>query len=175
MIILCIIIFFSRIIDVSLGTVRTIMTVRGNRKVAALIGFVEVMIWFMVVREALNTDETSIFIAIAFAGGYAAGTFIGGLVAKIILPSNSLVQVITSKRDPELLKTISNAGFSMTVSDVYGRDHITEKYMLFIYVGGKYVFKLKNIIIKSDPLAFISISEGKSAINGQIVPIEKKK
>lgn len=175
MLVLCIIIFFSRIIDVSLGTIRTIMTVRGNRKVAASIGFVEVMLWFLVVREALSTEETSIFVAIAFAGGYAAGTFIGGLVAKLMLPSNQLVQVITSKRDNDLLRAISDAGFPMTVSDVYGRDHIAEKYMLFIYVDGKYVSKLKNIIIQSDKAAFISISEGKSSINGQIVPMEKKK
>lgn len=173
--ILCLMIFFSRIIDVSLGTIRTIMTVRGNRKIAASIGFVEVMLWFLIVREALNTEETSLFIAISFAGGYAAGTFIGGLVAKLMLPSNQLVQVITSRRDNELLKAISDAGFSMTVSDVYGRDHIAEKYMLFIYVDGKYVPKLKDTIIKIDSSAFISISEGRGAINGQIVPIDNRK
>lgn len=175
MVILCVVVFFSRIIDVSLGTVRTIMTVRGNRKLAAGIGFVEVLLWFLIVREALSTDETSIFVAVSFAGGYAAGTFIGGLVAKLMLPSNHLVQVITSSRDTALLKAISDAGFSMTVADVYGHDHIAEKYLLFIYVDGKYVTKLKNIIIENDKTAFISMSEGKAAVGGQIVPIDKKK
>ena len=175
MVVLCIIIFISRILDVSLGTVRTIMTVRGNRKVASMIAFVEVMLWFIIVREAINTEETSIFIAISFAAGFAVGTYVGGLVAKLLFPSNSLVQVITSNRDPQLLKIISDEGFPMTVSDVFGREHITEKYMLFIYVNGKFINKLKNLIIENDPLAFISISEGKSAINGQIVPLEKRK
>jgi uncharacterized protein YebE (UPF0316 family) len=175
LIVLCLAIFFSRILDVSLGTIRTIFTVRGNRKAAAGIGFVEVMIWFLVVREALNTDEESIFIAIAFAGGYASGTFIGGLVAKQLFPSNQLVQVITSSRNNELLKAISDAGFSMTVADVYGRDHLAEKYLLFIYIDGKYFEKLKNIITEKDSMAFISISEGKASYNGQIVPFEKRK
>ncbi|MDD4125956.1 MAG: DUF5698 domain-containing protein [Eubacteriales bacterium] len=173
--ILCVIIFFSRILDVSLGTVRTILTVRGNRKASALIGFFEVMLWFLIVREALNTEENSIFIAIAFSGGYASGTFIGGLVVKLMVPSNHLVQVITTNRDNELLHAISDAGFSMTVSDVYGHDHISEKYMLFIYIDGKYLNKLKNIIIQKDKSAFISVSEGKASVNGQIVPIEKRK
>lgn len=172
---LCVIIFFSRILDVSLGTVRTIMTVRGNRKVAALIGFIEVMLWFLIVREALNTDETSIFIAISFAGGYAAGTFIGGLVVKLLVPSNYLVQVITSNRDSSLLQAISDAGFSMTVADVFGRDHLSEKYLLFIYVDGKYLTKLKETVVKYDSSAFISISEGKASLNGQIVPFDNKK
>ncbi|NLN55804.1 MAG: DUF2179 domain-containing protein [Clostridiales bacterium] len=175
LLLLCVIIFFSRILDVSLGTVRTILTVRGNRRVSALIGFGEVMIWFLVVREALNTDEKSIFIAVAFAGGYASGTFIGGLIAKKLFPSNHLVQVITSSRDGELLKAIGDAGFPMTVADVYGRDHLAEKYLLFIYIDGKYLDKLKGIIFEKDNNAFISVSEGKASYNGQIVPVEKRK
>lgn len=175
MLVLCIVVFFSRILDVSLGTIRTIMTVRGNRKAAAAIGFVEVMIWFLVVSEALNTDETSIFVAISYAGGYAAGTFIGGLIVKLLFPSNYLVQVITSNRDSALLQAIGDVGFSMTVADVYGRNHSSEKYMLFIYVDGKYLKKLKQTVVKYDKSAFISISEGKASLNGQIIPFNNKK
>lgn len=174
MLVFCIIVFFSRIVDVSLATIRTIITVRGQRIRSALIGFFEVLVWFLVVREALNTEERSIFIAISFAAGYATGTFIGGIIAKYFFPSNHLVQVITSKRDNELLKAISDAGYSMTVSDVFGRDHVSEKYMLFIHVGGKYVSDLKKLIIQLDKSAFISLSESKDYINGQIVPLRKK-
>ncbi len=170
MLVLCLAIFFCRIIDVTLGTVRTIMTVRGNRKVAAIIGFVECMIWFLIVREALSTEETSIFIAASYAGGFAAGTFIGGLIVKLFIPTNLIVQVITSKRDDLLLHAISEAGFSMTVTDAYGRDRLSEKYLLIIYIDGKYLENLKQIILKFDSSAFISISEGKNAINGRIVP-----
>src|SRR5574344_365805 len=165
MVILCIMIFFSRIIDVSLGTVRTIMTVRGKRSVAAIIGFIEVMVWFLVVREALNTDETSIFVAISFAGGYAAGTIIGGLIVKIFIPTNMIVNVITSKRDDMLLEAISDAGFPMTIADVYGRERF----------DGKYLEKLKQTILALDNGAFISVSEGKISFNGRIKPYEKDK
>jgi len=168
--ILLLIVFFSRVADVSLGTIRTIMTVRGNRTLAALIGFVEVLVWFLVAREALNSGDSSIYIAISYAGGYAAGTYVGGVLAKWLFPSNCLVQVITSKRDPVLLKAIADEGYSMTVSDVYGRDHISEKYMIFIHLKGKYVAKLQKIVIENDPQAFISISEGRNSINGSIVP-----
>jgi uncharacterized protein YebE (UPF0316 family) len=175
MLVLCIAIFFSRILDVSLGTIRTIMTVRGNRKIAATIGFIEVTVWFLIVKEALSTDETSIFVALAYAGGYAAGTFIGGLIVKLFMPTNLVVQVITSKRDNHLLQAISDAGYSMTVADVYGRDHMSEKYMLIIYIDGKYLEDLKKIILKFDGSAFVSISEGKTALNGRIIPYDKKK
>ena len=60
--ILCVKIFFVRILDVSLGTVRMIITVKGNKLVASLIGFFEILVWFLIVKEALNTTETSILL-----------------------------------------------------------------------------------------------------------------
>ena len=62
---LCFKIFFVRIIDVSLGTARTIIMVRGKGLIASIIGFFEVFVWFLIVREALNTTESGLFIAIS--------------------------------------------------------------------------------------------------------------
>ena len=88
LILLCIKIFCARIADVSLGTIRTIFTVRGKNFFASLIGFIEICIWFTIVREALNTDSTSIWIMISYAGGYATGTFIGGRLSNRLLLIN---------------------------------------------------------------------------------------
>ena len=82
MLFLLIKIFVVRIIDVSLGTFRTILTVKGKRTYASAIGFIEVLIWFLIVREALNTDAGGIIVGIAYAGGFSTGTFIGGLLSE---------------------------------------------------------------------------------------------
>ena len=81
---LCIKIFCCRIIDVSLATMRTIVTVKGKPLVAALIGFIETTIWFLIVREALlfAGNNSNWVVAIAYAGGFASGTFLGGILAK---------------------------------------------------------------------------------------------
>ena len=76
---LCIKVFLARIVDVSLGTFRTIITVKGKALYASIIGFFEVLIWFLVVKEALNTNETGILIGISYALGFAAGTYIGSV------------------------------------------------------------------------------------------------
>ena len=175
MLLICLLIFCSRILDVSIGTVRTILTVRGNRLAAAGMGFLESFLWFVVVRKALSSDEDSILVAIAFAAGFATGTYVGGLVAKLIVPSSSVLQVITSIRDNELLHKISDAGYPMTIADVYGRDHTAEKYMLFITVNSKHLSRLNKLIIENDSNAFISISEGRSAINGRLTPFDNRK
>ena len=68
---LCLKIFFARIIDVTLATLRTVYSVKGKTLLAGIIGFIEATIWFIVVKEALNTDIQSPFIVMSDAGGFA--------------------------------------------------------------------------------------------------------
>ena len=83
---MCIKIFCARLIDVSLGTFRTINTVKGKDLAAASIGLVEITVWFLIVKEALNTDNNSIWIVISYAMGFSVGTYIGGKISKRFIP-----------------------------------------------------------------------------------------
>ena len=82
---MCLKIFFARLIDVSLGTFRTINIVKGKDLIASIIGLIEITVWFLVVKEALNTDNNSIFIVLAYALGFSVGTYIGGKISIVIL------------------------------------------------------------------------------------------
>ena len=62
MILTCLKIFLARIVDVSLGTIRTVLVVKGKSITPAVVAFFEVLIWFIVAREALNTELNSILI-----------------------------------------------------------------------------------------------------------------
>ena len=64
---LCIKIFTARLIDVSLGTIRTIFTIKDKHLVASLIGLIEVIVWFLVVQAALNSTENNFFIAFSYS------------------------------------------------------------------------------------------------------------
>lgn len=163
---LCIKIFFVRIIDVSMGTFRTIVTVKGKKLLASLIGFVEVFIWFVIVKEALNTESTSIFIAFAYAGGYATGTFIGSALSEKLIKGNFGVQVITSKKDDELVAFLKKSGFGVSVIDVRSEQEQNEKYMLFIEIDKSKFEDLQKLIKKYDPNAFIVVNETKKVYNG---------
>lgn len=85
LVILCLKVFFARILDVSLGTVRTMVTVKGNRLIASVVGFVEILVWFVIVKEVLNTDENSLWLGISYAGGFATGTYLGAFISENIL------------------------------------------------------------------------------------------
>ena len=166
MLFLCIKIFFARIMDVSLGTVRTIFTVKGKNLIASLIGFVEICIWFIIVREALNTDETSLWIMVAYASGYATGTYIGGKLSNSIIKTNFTVQVITSNL--KLAELLRNEGYAVSLINIQGQEEKTDKYMLFIEIRHKNLTHLKEFIRENDEKAFVVVNETKFVQNGFI-------
>lgn len=168
---LCLKIFFVRILDVSMGTFRTIITVKGKPLYASIIGFIEVFIWFVIVKEALNTDETSIFVAISYALGYATGTFIGGILSKKLISGNLSVQVITS--NIELVDRLRDKGYGVTVMDVEGKDKEVDRFMLFIQINNKSMNHLQQLIKKIDSSAFIVVNETKYIENGFINNVVK--
>ena len=74
---LCLLIFGLRICDVTLGTVRTVAIVKGYLSIAVALGFFEVLIWILAVSQVIVRINESIFLALAFAGGFAAGNAVG--------------------------------------------------------------------------------------------------
>lgn len=166
LLLLCIKIFCVRIMDVSLGTMRTIVTVKGKAVAASLIGFFEVLIWFLVVKEALNTDINSIWIAISYAGGYATGTYIGSMLSNTFIKGNFGVQVILSDESNKVVDTLRKEGYAVSVIDVKGQDKEKEKYMLFIEIDKKRFNHLRNLIKELDEKAFIVVNETRMVQNG---------
>lgn len=67
------IIFFARVCDVSLGTIRTIVTVQGRTVIAFFLGLVEVVIWISIVSTIVLTINNSPVLVVFYAFGYATG------------------------------------------------------------------------------------------------------
>ncbi|MBE6139482.1 MAG: DUF2179 domain-containing protein [Firmicutes bacterium] len=161
---MCIKIFFARLIDVSLGTFRTINTVKGRDLIAALIGLIEITVWFLVVKEALNTNNNSYFIVAAYALGFSVGTYIGGKISKLFIKSNLEVQVILSSKDDNVVNRIRENGYGVTAIEVKGTKDT--KYMLYIQIRDNTLENLKKILRKLDNKAFIVVNETKYVENG---------
>ena len=113
MLYICIKIFLARIVDVSLGTIRTGLGVKGKNITPAIVAFFEVLIWFYAAREALSTNIDSILIPIFYSGGYAAGTYIGTFISNRFVEGLIGVQVIT-KSSLETDSFLSAASFQET-------------------------------------------------------------
>ena len=153
---LCVKIFFVRIIDVTLGTVRTIFTVKDKVFFASIIGFFEVLVWFLIAKEALDTDIDSVYIGIFYALGFACGTYIGGKISRRVIKGNFSVEVITSKA----------TGFGVSVMNINQKEDEPLKYMFFMEIESNKFDKLHKIIKRYDKRAFIVVNESKTVVNG---------
>jgi len=164
LLLLCLKVFCARVVDVSMATCRTIMTVKGKRVWAALIGFFEGLLWFSIVKEALNTNETSFLIGVAYAGGFATGTYIGGWLSSTFIKGTFGVQVITINKT--MVDCLRSNGYAVSVINIEGQDKENKKYMLFLEIDKKRFKNLKKLIKTLDEKAFIVVSDTREVENG---------
>lgn len=163
---LCVLIFFVRIIDTSLATIRTIFIIRNKIFISTFIAFFEILVWFLIVKEAMNTSNNSIFIAISYSLGFAMGIFLGILITDKAITTVVSVNIVINKNRKEVLKSLIENNFAFSISKIKGRDLIKNKDMLFIVTTNKKLNKLKKLIIDLDETAFIVVGDNKYIYNG---------
>ena len=155
-----------------MSTIRTINVVKGKTLIATIIGFFEVLIWFLVVKDALNTELSgfwnSLIIGVSYSGGFAAGTFVGGKLSDKFVHGNLTLQVILTKNDDNVINAIRNEGYAVSVIDVKGQLDTNDKYMLFMEIDKRSLNNITSLIKKLDEKAFIVVNETKLVQNGFI-------
>lgn len=72
-------IFFARVIDMSLATMRMILVFRGRRLEGAALGFIEVTVYITALSRIVGSIN-NISNLIAYSSGFAAGTLVGGYI-----------------------------------------------------------------------------------------------
>lgn len=155
-IILPLLIFAARILDVSLGTVRIIFVSRGLKYLAPLVGFFEVIIWLLAIRVIIqNLNNVACYIA--YGAGFAMGTFIGLQIEKKIAIGNSLVRVVTQKDAAELIEHLREKDYGVTSVDaqgVKGKVHV-----IYIIIRRHDIENVAGIIREFNPQAFYTIED----------------
>lgn len=159
----CLKIFFARMTDVCLGTFRTVNVVKGNKGTATIIAFIEVLIWYLVAKEALNPNINSWLIPVAYAGGFATGTYIGMLLSGRYISGHLTINVISSVIDKSHIDEIKKHGFGVSMLNTHD-----DKTMLIMEINKKHLKELKSVIKSIDGNAFIIINETKYVHNGFI-------
>ncbi len=159
-VLLPVIIFLSRIADVSLGTLRITMVSRGYKWQSALLGFFEVLIWVIIVAQILtNLDNWINYVA--YAAGFSAGTFIGLYIEDKMKVGTVMIRIITLHKSEELIEALKEAGVALTSID--GKGGFNDVKVIFSVIKRKKMNKVYNIVNEIDPEAFFSSEDVKYA------------
>lgn len=156
---LAVAIFLARVIDVSLGTVRTILVIRGHRIYAALIGFVEVLIWIVAVAQVMRNLD-SWYLAVAYAAGFAVGNVVGMWLENMLALGQELVRAISENRDVDLADELRRAGFSVLEMDGHDDDRKPVEVLLIVEKRRR-IPRLLAAIRTADPEALCTVTDVK--------------
>ena len=118
-----ILIFFGKLCEVAISTVRVVLTARGNRLVASLLGAVEICIWIIVTSTVLLGISEDPLRAVAFGLAFAVGIFMGITIEDKLALGLSQIEVIA---EVDVAQKITNdfreQGFGVTTFYCEGLD-----------------------------------------------------
>ncbi|MGE4453255.1 MAG: DUF5698 domain-containing protein [Sphaerochaeta sp.] len=152
---LALMIFLARVVDVSLGTLRHALVVRGKRALTFIIAFVESIIWVFAVSRVIN-DLSDPLMAIAFAFGFAAGTFVGITLESVLKIGEQVVKVFTQKGHA-VACLLREQGFRVTEFQGNGRDGTI--YLLFVQVPRRSVKQVMKHTRSIDPTCYLVVED----------------
>ncbi len=154
--ILPLLIFLSRVLDVSIGTLRIIFVSKGRKYVAPILGFFEVFIWLLAISSIMqNLDNYVNFVA--YAGGFAAGNYVGMQLEEKIALGVMIVRVITQKPADKLITTLNTMGFGITSVDARGSK--SDVNIIYTIIHRNEMKKVVGIIKEYNPRAFYSVED----------------
>ncbi|BEP29775.1 DUF2179 domain-containing protein [Helicovermis profundi] len=158
-------IVFAKIFEVSLTTVRIMFITKGEKKLGAIIGFFEVIIWIYVAGSVLKDVMSDPFKVIAYALGFALGNYFGSIVEAKIGLGLSKVEVIVKEEDgKELVDYIRDKGFAVTVLEGNGKNF--RRNILVMYIARKKVLKLIEEVKEFQENSVITVSDTKPIYGG---------
>lgn len=163
-IILPILIFFARICDVSISTIRIIFVMNGNRLVAPILGFFEALIWLLAIGQIFNNID-NVWSYIAYASGFAMGTFIGITLEERLAYGKVVLRLFAAKPVEELILFLEENDYRYSILDAEGRKGKVN--IVFMVVKRD---SLKHLIAGIDqlhPNAFFTI-EGVKQVSEEI-------
>jgi len=170
-VILPLFIFLARLSDVTLGTLRIVFVSRGRKKIAPLLGFVEVLIWLAAIGQVMQ-NLNNFVCYIAWAGGFAMGNLAGIILEERIALGLLVVRIITAGHPGELSRKLHDQGFGVTRVDAHGINGRVD--LIFTIIRRKDFPHLEMTIRNTDPDAFYSVEDVRSASDMVYSPTQPK-
>lgn len=141
-------IFGLRVVDVSLGTLRTISVVEGRVGFSAVFGFFEVLIWITAVSEVITNIGSSPLLLVAYAGGFAAGNGVGILLERKLALGRCVVRIISPSWGPQIAARLREMG--QTVTTFEGRGAQGTRTLVYATCERENVQKLVDVALSID-------------------------
>jgi uncharacterized protein YebE (UPF0316 family) len=158
-------IFCLRVTDVSIGTLRSLYAQRGRRGLAAALGFVESAIFILAISRIMKDVDKPLNM-LAYASGFATGSFMGITIERWIASGMILVRIIARDNYQPLLAALRDRGFGVTA--VAGSGRTGDVGLFFVVAPRKRERELLKLVEQTDPDAFVTLDAVNHALGGYV-------
>ncbi|MDH4318475.1 MAG: DUF5698 domain-containing protein [Desulfobulbaceae bacterium] len=158
----------ARIVDVSLGTLRTISIVHGRTWMSFWLGFFEVAIWLTVISTVIHKIKEVPFLGLFYAFGFAMGNMVGIGIEKKLAMGCIILRVISREYYREMAERVRLAGYAVTTFQGEGRSGPVVE--LYIVCRRRDLSIILSIVREIEPDAFY-ITEQAGAVSKVYRPI----
>ncbi len=158
-VLVCFIVCAAKIIEITIQSLKTCMMVKGERIKAAGLGFVECVIWGLVISTIIGTLGDNLFLLLFYCVGYATGLFLGSTIEnKIALGTSNLEIIANDDSTKKIITYLKKRGMGYTV--FAGQGSKDKMNMIFIVVARKEAGKLLSELRREcDGKLFVAVSE----------------
>ena len=163
-----IVIFIARVCDVSIGTVRTLVTVQGRSGVAFFLGLGEITLWLAAASTVITQVKDIPILGAFYALGFATGNFLGIWLERKIAFGSLILRVITAARGQEMAGALREMGQAVTVFTGEGLKGTVKE--LYIVCRRRDLRWILPLVKEKDPEAFY-ITERAGSVNKILRPV----
>ena len=156
-------IFLARMCDVTLGTLRNVFISKGLRHIVPVIGFFEVLIWLISIRQIMQHLD-NVMCYVSFAGGFSMGTYVGLKIEARLALGVQVIRIITNQDSMKLIQSLKQEHIGITVID--GQGAMGPVKIIFTIANRKDIEIIRRLINTHNPQAFYSIEDVRAANQG---------
>ncbi len=149
-------IFFLRVGDMSLDTLRMLFVVRGKKPIAWVLGFCQSVIFVVAITSVLSNLKNPLNI-IGYAAGFATGNVVGMLIEERLAIGHLLMTVISSRRGTAIAECLREQGYAVTEIPARGKDGMVS--ILNCSVLRKNAERVRQLVMNADTEAFITADD----------------
>ncbi len=161
-------IFFGKILEVSIATLRVMLINRGERLAGSFIAIFEVSLWLIVTGTVLAGFTNDFVKIVVFVIAFALGNYLGSWLESRLAFGMSSIQVIVPENVSweQLVKKLRDKHFGVTVLSGEGKDG--DRKILVLHLKRKRISLAVNIIRKHSKDVFITMNNIKLVCGGYI-------
>ena len=156
-------VFFMRLTDMSLDTLRLLFMMRGRKLTAAVIGATQAAVFILAVSAVLS-GPLNPFTVVGYALGFGSGVILGMFVEERLAIGYTILRIYSPSLGHAIAEALRAAGHAATEIEARGKEgQIT---VVNCVISRRDISRVRALIDGVDATAFITMDQAQSLQRG---------